>query len=192
MANGSQPVTCFLDLKKAFDRVNLSLLFKKICYRGAPAYLNRALLGLYTQQQLCVLWNDATSDSFYANYGVKQGSVLSPILFCVYIDDLLQQLIDLDLGCRIGSVFCAVFAYADDIILFSPSITALQIMLTVCQSYAVLADFHFSPGKSAAIRFGSSVTERSVTCLRIGGANIPRVTEVRHLGHIITCNLKDM
>ena len=143
------------------------------------------------QQQLCALWNSATLDSFYANNGVKQGGVLSPILFCVYMDNVLKQLIDLDLGCHTGSVFCAVFAYADDIVLFSPSITALQTILNVCQSYAVSANFLFSPGKLAAIRFGSSVTERSVTCLRIGGANILWVTEVRHLCHIVTCNLKN-
>ena len=137
VANKSQPVAYFLDLKKAFDRVYLLLLFKKICDRGAPAQLTRVLLSLYTQQKLCVLWNGATSNSFYANNGVKQGGVLSPILFCVYIDDLLQQLIDLDLGCHIGSVFYAVFTYADDIVLLLPSITALQTMLNVCQSYAI-------------------------------------------------------
>ena len=54
VTNESHPVAYFLDLKKAFDRVNLSLLFKKICDRGAPANLTRVLLGLYTQQQLCV------------------------------------------------------------------------------------------------------------------------------------------
>ena len=102
----------------------------------------------------------------------------------------LQQLIDLDLGCHIGPVFCTVFAYADDIFLLSPSIAALQTMLNVCQSYTVSANL-FSPGKSAAIHFGLSVTERLVTCLRIGGANITWVTEVRHLGHIVTCDPKD-
>ena len=162
-----------------------------MCDRGVPAHLTRVFLGLHTQQQLCVLWNGATSDSFYANNEVKQSGVLSPILSCVYIDDLLQQLIDLDLGCHIGSVFCAVFAYADDIVLLSPFITALQTMLNVCQSYTVSADLLFIPGKSAAIRFGSSVTGWPVTCLRIGGDNIPWVTEVRHLGHIVTCDLKN-
>ena len=132
------------------------------------------------------------SDSFYAKNGVKQGGILSPILFCVYIDDLLQQLKDLNLGCHIGSVFCAIFAHADDIVLLSPSFTSLQTMLNVCQNYVVSADLLFNLEKSAAIRFGSSVTERPVTCLRrISGANIPWVTEVRHLGHIVTCDLKD-
>ena len=64
-------------------------------------------------------------------------------------------------------------------------------MLYVCQSYAVSADLLFSLGKSAAIRVGSSATEWLVTCFRIGDANIPRVTKVRHLDHYVTCNLKD-
>ena len=73
----------------------------------------------------------------------------------------------------------------------TPSITALQTILNVYQSYAVSDDLLFSPGKSAAIRFDLSVTERPVTCLRIGIANIPWVTEVRHLGYNVTSDLKD-
>ena len=143
VANGSLPVACFLDLQKAFDHISLFLLFKT-CDCGAPAHLTRGLLGLHTQQQLCVLWNGATSDSFYANNGVKQGGVKSPILFCVYIDDFLQQFIALDLRCHIGSVFCAVFAYIGDIVLLLPSITALQTMLNV-SSYSCHLLQHYRP-----------------------------------------------
>jgi len=63
--------------------------------------------------------------------GVKQGGVLSPILFCVYIDGLLHQLSSLYVGCYIGNVFTGVLGYADDIALLAPTATAMGVMLHI-------------------------------------------------------------
>ncbi len=45
---------------------------------------------------------------------MKQGGVISPILFCIYVDGLLIELENSGVGCYMGSVFAAVFSYADD------------------------------------------------------------------------------
>ena len=93
--------------------------------------------------------------------------------------------------CPTLAIYYSITDHAKCIVLLSPSIISLQTILNVCHSYAVSVDLLFSPGKLAAICFGSSVTERPVTCLRIGGANIPWVTEMRYLSHIVICDLKD-
>ena len=67
----------------------------------------------------------------------KVVGVLSPILFCIYMDNLLLTLKDNDIGRHVGSKFCGVFAYADDIILLSPSINGLQNMLNCCSKFAI-------------------------------------------------------
>ena len=51
---------------------------------------------------------------------MKQGGVLSPILFSVYIDELLTRLKHSGYGCMVGHVYCGAFAYADDIALVAP------------------------------------------------------------------------
>ena len=68
--------------------------------------------------------------------GVKQGGVLSPILFCVYIDGLLSRLKCAGIGCHIGLYFVGGLAYADDIVLLAPTVDALRRMLKLCDNYA--------------------------------------------------------
>ena len=82
---------CFLDASKAFDRVNHTLLFEKLCNKNLSPAVTRTLLSWYSQQ-VCVRWNASHSEKFPVGNGVRQGGVLSPILFTVYIDDLLYQL----------------------------------------------------------------------------------------------------
>ena len=55
----------------------------------------------------------------------KQGGVLSPILFCIYIDNLRMSLKKNDIGCHVASHFCVEFGYADHIMFFSPSVSGL-------------------------------------------------------------------
>ena len=64
-------------------------------------------------------------------YGVKQGGVLSPILFCVYFDELLKRLESSGMGCYIGHHFYGCVGYADDVKLLCPSINGLQSMINV-------------------------------------------------------------
>jgi len=62
------------------------------------------------------------SEYFLATNGVKLGGVFSPVLFCIYIDNLLVQLLKSGFGCYIGNTFVGALAYADDIVLVAPGV----------------------------------------------------------------------
>ena len=106
---------------------------------------------MYTHQKCHVRWNNKQSDPFSVSNGVKQGSVISPLLFSIYIDNLFSKLKQLGLGCHVGLTYAGAFGYADDISLVSPSIYGLKKMISICESYA--RDYHitFNPAKSKLI-----------------------------------------
>ena len=78
-----------------------------------------------------VSWTGLLSSPFYAVNGVKQGRVLSPVLFCIYIDGLLTKLLDSDVGCYMGEDFLGALGYADDIVLIAPSPSAMRKLLAI-------------------------------------------------------------
>ena len=91
---------------------------------------------MYVNQSLVVRWNFCSSDRFSVSNGVTQGGIISPILFCLYINDLLDILKRKGIGCYIGSNYCGVIGYADDLILICPSLQRTKEMLLVCEEYA--------------------------------------------------------
>ena len=74
----------FLDATKAFDRIRYCKLFRLLSDRGIPPCIIRILLGFYTHNLVRVVWNGILSDYFLAVNGVKQGGVLSPIVFSLH------------------------------------------------------------------------------------------------------------
>ena len=81
-----------------------------------------------------VKWANELAEIFTVANGVKQGAVISPLLFKIYIDNLFIELKQLGLGCHVGPTFAGAFSYADDVVLIAPSIYALMKMISVCES----------------------------------------------------------
>ena len=72
-------------------------------------------------------WGNTTSQNLKVSNGVWQGGLLSPIMFALYMDDMLENLKRSNLGCHIGNVFFGGLGYADDSILLTLSISALNL-----------------------------------------------------------------
>ena len=103
-----------------------------------------------------------------------QGSVLSPLLFAVYINELIMSFPN---NCRVYAIL-----YADDILLISPTACMLQNMLTTCELELQALDLVINPKKSSCIRIGP---RNDVTCVRIcssSGVLLSWAKEMKYLG----------
>ena len=144
---------CFLDASKAFDRVNHSILFCLLLDRNLSPVIVRFLLSWYSSQSLNVRWNQHLSSHFRVSNGVRQGVVLSPILFTIYLDELLRRLSNSGIGCHLDYFYTGAFAYADDIVLLPSSPSALRHLLLICEQFCVEYGLSFNAAKTRLIRF---------------------------------------
>ena len=92
----------FLDASKAFDRLDHWLLFKKLIKRKVPLFIVRLLIVWYSLQRMHIRWRNTFSTSFCVSNGVKQGGIIFPVLFNVYMDDFSCALNRSNIGGRIG------------------------------------------------------------------------------------------
>ena len=127
----------------------------------------------------CVRWGSALSEPFRLLAGVRQGGVLSPALFTVYVDDLLIKLNKC--GCSMFGLSVGALMYADDIILLAPSINELQKMLLICCEELALLDLQLNLDKSVALRMGKG-WKLNCCSLVADKTEIKWVTETRYLG----------
>ena len=188
---GSAVFGCFLDASKAFDLVNHEVLFQKLIDRGLPLPVVRFLSSWYRDQQMCVRWGHSLSKSFRVSNGVRQGSVLSPVLFSVYVDSLLDSLEESSVGCYWGHQFAGALCYADDLVLLAPTASALRQMLSICDSYANSHGLVFNANKTQLICFHSRYTECPLPVIYFNNLELQYQKQVSHLGHILTYNLDD-
>ena len=126
MLNRSRVFCSFLDASKAFDRLVHSGLFIKLMDRKTPKVFLDIIITWHTGLYCRVRWDGYLGDWFPISTGVRQGGVLSPDLYNIYVDDLIRLLKSAGVGCRIASVFAAALFYADDIVVLAPSLKGLQ------------------------------------------------------------------
>ena len=131
----------------------LTQLIIPLLSRGLLNVMIHFLLRWYQSQHLRTKWNGFTSDAFSVSRGVRQGGVLSPILFTLYIDDLLKELSQSSVGCYWGNIFVGVLAYADDVTLLAPSLSPLRKLLAMCEKSGCVLRLTFNPDKTQCIRF---------------------------------------
>ena len=184
---GSNVYAMFLDASKAFDRVQYTKLFKLLIEKGCCPLIARFLARLYVAQECRVKWNSTLSRTFSVRNGIKQGGVLSPILFCVYIDVLLERLEVSGLGCYVGHVFMGAFGYADDIVILSPMKYGLMKMLRICNVFSVEYHVTFNPTKSILLFYGIRNRDEEIAITWNGRRIIAKDNTV-HLGHIVGTN----
>ena len=190
-SNNKSNVYCaLLDASKAFDRVEYTTLFQLLLNRKLCPVVIRLLMSMYTNQTVRVKWGNCISPSNSVTNGVKQGGVLSPILFTIYIDELIQDLNKSCMGCYIGNTFCGAIGYADDIILLSPTVKGINNMLQTCSEYGDTYSVKFNAAKSKLLRFGCS--QGDIPNIYFEGDALERVVRGKYLGQTLGNNCDEI
>ena len=169
-----------------------NILFGRLLDKKLPAIVVRTLATVYEDQFAWVRWGSVKSDLFCLTTGTRQGSILSPALFLVYMDPLLQELRALGVGCHVAGVYMGAVGFCDDLVLVSPTRDAMQRMLDTCEAFAVRNNLLFStdpnPCKSKTKSIficGRKTGLAKPVPLTLYGKELPWVSTGTHLGHEI-------
>jgi hypothetical protein len=163
--NGSNTYIMLLDASQAFDRVNYCKLFKLLLKKGLCPLICRFLAYSYTKQCVRAKWGNALGDPFSVSNGVKQGGVLSPILFTLYMDEIIGRLEETGVGCHIGKKFVGAPGYADDLTLLAPTKYAIKTLLKASKEFSDNYDVKFNASKFQFVALGPSGPVNDSICI---------------------------
>ena len=182
--NSSKLFVCFLDVKKAFDHVWHEGLFYKLYHSGISKQIYHLIVNMYTDMYSCVKCQGQRSYWFPVLQGTRQGGVLSPFLYLLYINDLLYQLESSGLGFCIYDINCCCPSVADDMLLGSYSKVGLDKIMNICFGYSVKWRYLYNALKCLVIVFNESKNayQHANRTWMLGSDQVNEDTEYVHLG----------
>ncbi|MCO5582134.1 hypothetical protein L7F22_036024 [Adiantum nelumboides] len=147
--------SCFVDFRKAFDTIPRERLFRRLAALGIGEEMTWGIYALYEHVSGRVRCPGGLSDTLVSTIGVKQGCPLSPTLFGLYIDEIVDFILHRGgEGVDIAGTTVHILLYADDIVLVSETAVGLQLHLQA------LDDFCSQRGLTVN-RDGSGITATS-------------------------------
>ena len=181
----------FLDASKAFDKISHWTLFRKLIDRNVPMYLIKILCYWYQHQLMSVRWGYSISNVSNVTNGVRQGGILSPKLFNIYIDGLSNILNNSLIGGSLGGKRINHMLYADDLCIVSLSSAGLQKLLSICDEYCASHSITFNVKKSVCMFFKCTVNKHcDNSTVFLSGNQINFVQEVKYLGVLLNPSMK--
>ena len=188
--NSNETTVCVgtIDLKKAFDKVNHFALLNRLLELDTPQNVTRVIHNWYRKSYSKVRWKDNYSNAFKLEAGVRQGGILSPLLFSIFVDILLKELEKSGLGSFVNNLCFNSFMYADDLIILSHTVTDLQTLMTLCSKIFADLDMPINVNKCSCIRIGPRA---AILCapVMLYGEPIPWVNNIKLLG-VYICNAR--
>nr|XP_047137582.1 uncharacterized protein LOC124814074 [Hydra vulgaris] len=182
--NNSPLYICSLDANKAFDSCNWELLFEKLYYqKKIPLSIVHTILSLYQTGTSNISYLGCTSNKFRLSQGVRQGSILSPHLYNIYTENLLEKIVsESKVGTSINGVYTGIIAYADDIVLQSSTISGLQSLINIVQKYGLSNFIKLNTEKTEFLISG--ISSILINVIYINGDPIKPQNNLKHLGLI--------
>ena len=179
----------FIDLQKAFDFVDRDALLYKLLLNKIDGKFYNSVKAMYTNTESSIKLNGVLSSWFPCTSGVKQGDNLSPTLFALFINDLVEELKTLNCGISINGVSLCCLLYADDLLLLSDTEDNMQRMLDYVSNWCNKWRLRINYTKSAIIHFRNKGKERSDYVFHIENKTIDYASSYKYLGVVLSDNM---
>ncbi len=184
-SKGLPTYCCFVDMKKAFDLLDRKCLLYKLSRAGISGNMYRAIQSIYCESQSAVRINQYYTPWFTVANGVRQGDVLSPTLFSLYINDLSDSIAEENLGVQIDGECIGILMYADDICLMAESEMELQKSLDIVNDWCQKWRMQVNQDKTNVIHFRRRNDPRTQHIFTCGVFNLEVVEKYKYLGCVL-------
>ena len=176
---------CFVDFSKAFDSVPRATLFEKLIKHGITGKFLDVIMNAYTNDFTYIKLKNKLSPKIISEIGVKQGCILSPLLFNIFMSDLTRDL-GTDTGVLIDdNMNLSCLIWADDILLLSESEEDLQRSLNVLFEFCKQNEISINADKTKCMIFNK--TGRLIRRdFFVGKEKLENVREYKYLGLLCT------
>ena len=186
---GKDTFCAYIDMKKAFNWVDRELLFYVLLKNGINGKIYENIEKLYDSTSACVKLNKYVTDWFSIKSGVRQGDPLSPTLFCIFVNSLIEEIVNMNIGIEIEDRKVAILAFADDIVLIAKNETDLQKMLVTSEQWCNKFRLEVNIDKTKIMHFRPKKKNASNWNFKFNGASLETVKKYKYLGIIFTEHL---
>ena len=172
-----------IDLKAAYDMVSRDALFKKLETVGLNGSFLTLIEDYYTGDSVVYAVGDEVTKALFMTQGVKQGCNLSPMLFNLFLVDMINKVHEMKLGIKLGSDIITIISYADDIIAFTKNIDDLKLVIECITEECRKINMSVSITKSKILRVGVSV--RTYDNVDDDSLDFDQVLKCKYLGVLL-------
>ena len=191
ISKGGKAFALFVDLSKAFDNVNHFMLGQLLIDRDVPPDLVMFLMHYLRNQEARIVWNGVKGKYHCIDKGVRQGGILSPLLFKLYVDNVLREITAMEVGCKLGILRVNILAYADDFVILADTKEHLDVLYEILERKLRLLHLIINKNKSKCIVFKKGIRSGENLEMDIGGDSFEVVSQIKYLGHVLQNNLHD-
>ena len=187
---GGRLFCVFIDLKKAFDKLSYDAIWQKLNKINIGVNVVNMIKTQYIEQRRKVYWEGVESEDFSVSKGVKQGSSLSPVLFTMVLDEVIEEIQKLRFGCWIKNVNYNILLYADDIVILGPSRHAVEKISRCLMENLEQKGLEINMNKTVAMEMKEDGAFGQGRKICIGGNGIEWVKEFKFLGVVLQNDCK--